>query len=642
MKRIILLVFISSVITASAQTPYYDALFLKNWATKRFGTIPPDTLKKISGILCNYNPADCDLNDAIKTIDSFTSKNPFFASYFSHGSGQGNGLPFAKIFNSPLSSLGGINVTNFADGLAKFLVKRFKQELSITFFTNFKNDVKKNDELKTLFPQTYQLFIVIDDEIYAFSKYLNSLREAFIKDLSNWYTDLKKLKALPKYQSFLDAHLEIKTVVVNAFYIIDQFSAGTHPGEMIANYKEEELINLPAENIQTDLRSCIKTLKLFSNSLRSSSIDNYWVPADSIRALLGDPVGRDLYFGLVYEKSADIKFKHDGQENNLQNFLKIAKSDENTLRQYQLHIEAIADHTEEVNEYITVIKGKKKSEIDYNDYYNLFNAGLDILNEGLFIVDLLPLNNSQLITDIKTEASHWMETARNIGEFYVDVRTKKYSSAVLSSVRILDVNFNVDDKTRTNIIKYGTFIASVANAENSDDVEDAIESVALPVGSASIKRNSVCNIALNGYLGGFGGSEYLKENPGKKWAPIVGVYAPVGVAFSTRFGNAGSASIFLSAIDIGAFASFRLNDDSTKALPEVSLKNIFAPGLGFIYGIPKVPISLGWSWQYGPMLRELNRKDEHVEINASNRPNHRWQFFLAVDIPIVNFYNKSK
>jgi hypothetical protein len=42
------------------------------------------------------------------------------------------------------------------------------------------------------------------------------------------------------------------------------------------------------------------------------------------------------------------------------------------------------------------------------------------------------------------------------------------------------------------------------------------------------------------------------------------------------------------------------------------------------------------------MLRELNRKDEHVEINASNRPNHRWQFFLAVDIPIVNFYNKSK
>ena len=54
-----------------------------------------------------------------------------------------------------------------------------------------------------------------------------------------------------------------------------------------------------------------------------------------------------------------------------------------------------------------------------------------------------------------------------------------------------DQQFAAYKDFRKAVIKYGTFMAQVAQAENSDDVKTAIESVALPTGSASIKNTRV-------------------------------------------------------------------------------------------------------------------------------------------------------
>src|SRR5262249_31148091 len=141
---------------------------------------------------------------------------------------------------------------------------------------------------------------------------------------------------------------------------------------------------------------------------------------------------------------------------------------------------------------------------------------------------------------------------------------------------------------KTFFVKYASFAANVVQAKNSDDAEKAIEAIALPAGSASIKKNTQVNIALNAYLCGFYGNEYLSNEKPSKWAPISGVYAPIGVTVSTKIGNS-SISAFVTVLDIGAFASYRLKDDSTEDLPKVTLQNIFAPGIGIVYGFPKVP-----------------------------------------------------
>ncbi len=640
--QICLVVCMLSICVQGQQSIYYDVKFIyENCFDKDDGVFTHK--ESLYDLLKKYYPPGTMLSEAE------LKKNPFFEPYVPVSIALAGER--SSFFDKGLSAVGNFNVTNFADGIAKFLVKRFKQELSITFFEKFKEEIENREyeDLRILFNQTYRLFRVIDKEIYNFSKYLNSLREAFIKDLGNLYFGLKKVKELPKYQAYFSSHPEINTIVVNAFYFIDQFANGVHPGNIIAHYNPDKFLDFSNANLQTNMRSSVKALKLFSISLKSNSADNYWVSAESVKLLFEDEVTRNLYFGLIYQKSGDINFETSSGSLSFQSLLRTAKATENLLNEYREHIERIIDHAQEINEYIAAIKEKKKSEIDYNDYHKLINASFDILNDGLLIVDLPALNIDVVLKNsIKDKVIECIDLGRNTGELYVDIRTKNYSSAILNVVSIIDAVFgnNYNNKLRGNVLKYGNFIATIANAENSDEVEKAIEAIALPVGSSRIKRESLRNISLNGYVGGFAGAEYLPALNQKRTSFSFGLTAPVGIAFS--FGNLGkdpegkrggkSFSIFISAIDVGALASFRMNDDSSKVASEVQLKNIIAPGFFLYYGFGKCPISLGAGVQIGPQLREVTAHNVNIDKNYYIR----FGISLAVDIPLLNFYTKSQ
>jgi len=61
-------------------------------------------------------------------------------------------------------SIGNFDVTNIADGLAKFLVGRVKQELSTSFFEKFKENLDSNEQIQILFPVSYNALKAIDKE----------------------------------------------------------------------------------------------------------------------------------------------------------------------------------------------------------------------------------------------------------------------------------------------------------------------------------------------------------------------------------------------------------------------------------------------------------------------------------------------
>lgn len=193
-------------------------------------------------------------------------------------------------------------------------------------------------------------------------------------------------------------------------------------------------------------------------------------------------------------------------------------------------------------------------------------------------------------------------------------------------------------------------MTAVADAENPEDVKAALNAAALPAGSSSIKRQTPFNVSINSYLGFHIGEEKLE---GKGWGAIRGVSAPVGIAVSAGikhwpFRESGSISFFGSIIDIGAVASFRLtNDEGVEELPEMKLENIIAPGAYVVYGIPKTPISIGYGWQRGPQLRGITTTAAEVEgepplVSYDLANGYRWNFFIAVDIPLFNLYTKSK
>jgi hypothetical protein len=90
-----------------------------------------------------------------------------------------------------------------------------------------------------------------------------------------------------------------------------------------------------------------------------------------------------------------------------------------------------------------------------------------------------------------------------------------------------------------------------------------------------------------------------------------------------------SFSIFVPLIDVGALASFRLSDDSSKVVPNITLANIISPGLYFYWGFGKCPISVGLGGQFGPQLRSITAAD----INLSKNYYFRFEFVFY-----ANFY----
>jgi len=641
---VMILVFITCLYQIDfAQTPYYDAQVLKN----RPEGIPIILTNEVQELLVKYYPGK-------KTTDITTvllEKNPFFKDLFENkGSDAVGDIPIDKSMKSfSISSIGGLNGTNFADGLAKFLVKRFKEELTITFFQKFKDAIDSSIELKTLFPQTYSVLRVIDKDIYQFSAYLNTIREAFIKDLTSLYSNFKKFKDIRRYKNYFDVHPELYTILVNALYFIDSYAAGVHAGEAFAKYDTGNLrfSNIP---LQHNMQNAVALGQAFSNSFRSSSPDHYWVPADSIGRFFTDTISWDMYFGLMYQKYGAISF-------DVQNHLQFVRFDSllargkriaDSLRPYKAFVETFTSQFQEVNEYFTELKEKKKEDIDYNDYYKLYNASLDLLEHGFSFIDLPYVElNPALETGIRSESGRWIYVARTTADLYIDVRTKNYSSAVLNTCSIIDTVFlNCTDKVKTGILKYGTFAAAIATAKTSDEVAAAIESIALPSGSARVKRESPVNISLNGYVGGIGGWEYMPALKEKQTSMTAGIAAQVGVAFSignlfkgsNKSTGGKSLTLFVPVIDVGALASFRLQDDSSKVSSEVQLKNIFSPGLFVYFGFGKCPISIGAGAQIGPQLREVTAKNNNIEKNYYIR----YGLSVCVDIPILNFYTKPK
>jgi hypothetical protein len=162
---------------------------------------------------------------------------------------------------------------------------------------------------------------------------------------------------------------------------------------------------------------------------------------------------------------------------------------------------------------------------------------------------------------------------------------------------------------------------------------------------------------LNAYLGGYWGGEKIRDLD-KNYKSTYGLTAPIGV--STSFGNfpakGWSTSLFVSLIDIGSIASFRFQTDTKKhvnapgdttttkvyELPHVELKDIISPGAFISIGLPKTPLSINFGAQVGPNLRKVTVSDDTVTNDYSDRMYWRLSVSLVVDIPIVNFYTKSK
>jgi hypothetical protein len=590
-----------------------------------------------------------------KSIQDAVGNNPFLKALIVIGD-SANLAQSSGGLSSILSTVGGLDVTKYADGLAKFLVKRAKQELNVAFFEKFKEILAEYKDIGTLFPKTATLLNAIDEEIYEYERYIQNLREAFKADIVVIHHNLPGI--IDNHPDFFKRHLILQASLLSGCYVATELENQSHPGDILANYPMEYL-----DGLGLDFNGSIQTLQLLSASFRDTTQGddaNYWVPIKALRQLVNNKLSLKYYLGLVYHEAAT---KYDSvrfHQTNLVKLLDTVGSKYDTAvaiyTTYKRYVLRFAEKTDALNQMIKDYRRLPTDSVALEKYGKYLRSVVDLVEYCTQASNLPVIERS--LPSLDTLFRKYFEIGYSTADLLGNISKKNYSAAINDVVKIYnlvrvqpikDNNYPEDSvksvvRAQSRLAKYGSFMSTVATAKTSDEVAKAIDAAALPLGSSRIKRETSFNVAINAYVGPYIGYEKIRGVDSSGKINAYGITAPIGfsvsrgrsILFIPSKKHRTSSSIFFSLIDLGAITAFRFTNDSTEKVPTIELKDIFSPGIFFSHGFGKTPISMNIGFQAGPLLRRV-RGDE----NDYSKSYSRFSVSFLVDIPLFNLFSRS-
>ncbi|HXB90789.1 MAG TPA: hypothetical protein VNU72_00805, partial [Puia sp.] len=368
--------------------------------------------------------------------------------------------------------------------------------------------------------------------------------------------------------------------------------------------------------------------------------------AATIRSDLGDLTSQQLFVGLLLLKEKSEFKKIFFKTKDLYTLLNDQHT-ANTIHAMAAWLIKMAGSYENLNTIYVKIKTQiSNSKPVYSPLITGFVSSF--LNTATVTLDC-PVLDTAFFSSASFKGM--LTKLSDLSQIASDVADSNYGLALTHIIAALPDFIGTSHQQTIDALKnFGYFAVAIAKAKTNADLESALSSAALPVGSYRIKRNSFKNFSLNAWAGGFLGTQHFTGTvpPGVKQDNGLGGFtAPLGVAYSWgqvwySGDNKGklkgySNTILLNVIDIGSITAFRLTHDTTAALPDFKWQNILAPGIFYIFGWRNSPLSLGGGVQYGPQLRGFTDNSAIVLPPAIS-----FRLFLAVDIPLFNFYTRTQ
>lgn len=524
----------------------------------------------------------------------------------------------------------GLSESSIIDATASFIADRMKEELNVAFFEKLKRDLNDSElvVLKTIFPNTFLLL----KEDFNYTNYLVLLRTAFVEDLNSIYFNIPKLK-ITSNNSDLERLKE--------FYIfpflksMKRINTNEHFIGIVADLK-----NKADKNVKKYLQSAYEV----AISLRDTGKSGFLIEENNFEKLWSDTTIRNFYYGILYQQL--IINQKLGDIEGIKEFKSRIHSFTNSLYRVGKNFE-------------TEIR-----KISSNKYLPLENevlSSLDIFSE---VYSTVLAYNPQL-----NSISSFSEVKHDLANLYRATIKHDYYAVITYTYKVYG-KFDNDNIHLQKILKYGTFLASVANSKNSNDIKNALNAATLPPGSYSIKRKSEFDFSLQAYPGLTTGWEVTyKHKLGQENLGQInyGFSAPIGFAISWGIGSkldddnkdnkknlnyykirtkkgvttktyyaltGYSSTVFLSVFDLGPLVLFRLNNNSDLS-QKVQLKNVFAPGVFYFLGLKNIPLSLFAGIQYSPELKQVTVSNNIYDLNTL-----RFNVGVSVDIPLFDLYNK--
>ena len=583
------------------------------------------------------NPYSANLEGYAETLQRYgidqTSENPFLKeneispklvnhvvnSMIIEGSGKNKSnsgsvsakdLSFSKINDLESSQLSGLSwQTKVINGTATFMAERFKAEMANTVLQNMFDGIQKNDveNIELLFPKTL-------DQVkkYFPSKNANTYYSSdliFLKQII-----ISDLKSAPENIIRSD-QLRQKIPGDGGDFLMMGYYISTYSKQ---EYPIDEIIER-INRIKFDNDGITKTVSmvnLLSIALRDSAQSvTKWV----------NPL---LHLKYRVKKSNDIKdltpvFFYALLYQQLKIY-GISQLNGSSTVSYADKVQNLISCFNTLNSAYNLVKEKKSAKADPDDYINYTSQILAYFKDFS--------NNEMIRTTYNIETKH-IEFLQTALQLYTPIIKNEYVNIMPVIITELGPyfpkNINVQNMRAFN------FIAQLGSAETSEDIAATLDSYALPIGSASIKRNSAVNISVNGYVGLTGGFETAYSDFGNKTKGNIGLAAPIGISFSkSRY------TLFASIIDLGTMVNVRLSGDDN-SYSGLKFEHFLSPGLGLYYNFQKSPVTLGLHYNYIPNLRTIKyEEDLTTTVTKTNSSVGRINFSILVDIPLLTIYNK--
>lgn len=505
-------------------------------------------------------------------------------------------------------------------GLANFMAGRFKQEvLNVSIDQIFKQIKTKEDSVfvKSIFPKTFKQI----GDLYGsgsssyYTADLLLLRQTAQIDIEqlpknlikNTETIVPKLKNEPK----------IKDMLILGNYIVEYSQQGQSLDRLVSILANETY------SIDSTVFKMLNVIDLISQALlNKQGSKEIWVNTMSILPATESSMKNleiRYFYGLLYQQLIEIpEFKNylENQDsdnivliaNKIQDLVRFVNKLNNTynyLKSKEFNLkspEDIVTYIKDINQTIVLFTTTLNKIPEINSLYNLNETILDVSSRYITIVEAMIKKDYQKVIPL---------LLIEFGEFMAD---------------------NYEKSARTI-----AFVAQLAAIESADDMEALLNSYALPIGSASVKRHSSFNISLNGYVGLTGGWETAYGSQKNQTKGNIGLSAPIGI--SVTFCN-GYLTPFVSFIDLGSIVNQRLNNDTT-SYSNLRFEQFFTPGVGLFLNCPKLPVTAGFHFNYIPNLRTIKYESGNATISETSRSVTRLNFSILVDIPFFTLYNRE-
>lgn len=387
-----------------------------------------------------------------------------------------------------------------------------------------------------------------------------------------------------------------------------------------------------------------------------------WITPKQFNEVMEDTLLRQAYLGLLYQRLSSIE---GGPKYAPANMALLATKFMNTIYE-------VDDNRESLR-----YKKRINQQLGFEDYYPFIRTTIDLLN----IVLETPPGASEPLKDRFPTLAQVPAVSNEVLSLFENVFAENYPNAIRNVVQLLSITWGLDKYSSKNrvrigapdsenptargltvvkptkaeqqlqrqnqqvksaILVYGSFMANMVGAQTPNQVKAAIQAVAVPPGSSSVKRKSSFNVALNGYFGAGFHNEILTSSAipdDQQRSSTFGLSVPIGLTAS--IGGLGksenwSYSLFLPIIDVGAITAYRLNQGNTQSdLPELSFSNLIAPGAYVLVNFPKSPFTVGAGAQFGPQARKIT-------INGLEQSSGAWRYGIVatIDVPIFNLFSR--